>query len=283
MNTLNAVWGTAADNVYVVGNGGTILHRSLANGPWSPEGSATQFIAGVWGSGNSDVYAVGAGGAIWHSTGRGDWVQQASTTTSDLEGVWGSDSGNVYAVTRDGSIVRSNGTSWRAPVSSGGSSLVAVWGSSANDVYVAGFNDPFKSLSGVIFHSTGNDSWSPRFSQPDYYAVGCLWGSGSSELFACKAKIGDPFASEPLLHSVDGMNWISTEINPSNYFHAISGTGPADVYAVGEKGTVLRTTDGGKTWAFDNSKTTNDLRGVWAAPNGELFAVGMMGTILHHP
>jgi photosystem II stability/assembly factor-like uncharacterized protein len=52
------------------------------------------------------------------------------------------------------------------------------------------------------------------------------------------------------------------------------------LYAVGEKGVIVRSRDHASTWELQGSNTTNNLHGVWAA-DSEVFAVGDSGTILH--
>jgi hypothetical protein len=63
---LNAVWGSSPEDVYCVGNGGTIVHRD-ASDTWSTQPSGSQdALHGIWGSSAADVYIVGAGGTILH-------------------------------------------------------------------------------------------------------------------------------------------------------------------------------------------------------------------------
>ena len=58
--------------------------------------------------------------------------------------------------------------------------------------------------------------------------------------------------------------------------------GKNEGYAVGAKGTVLHTADGGKTWIIQETKTTNDLYDINLAPDGTLWIVGKWGIILRH-
>ena len=57
----DAIWGSGSD-IYVVGAGGTILHRSPAG--WKVEASGTdQTLRSVWGN-SKYIYAVGDRGTI---------------------------------------------------------------------------------------------------------------------------------------------------------------------------------------------------------------------------
>jgi hypothetical protein len=60
--TLEDIWGRASDDLFVVGNAGSIFH--LSGGGWSREGSAGTKLRRLW-SGGGELFAVGAGG-IYH-------------------------------------------------------------------------------------------------------------------------------------------------------------------------------------------------------------------------
>jgi hypothetical protein len=56
-------------------------------------------LMGIWGSASNDVYVVGELGVIIHYGGAGTtWTQETSPTTKDLNAIWGSSSANIYAV-----------------------------------------------------------------------------------------------------------------------------------------------------------------------------------------
>jgi photosystem II stability/assembly factor-like uncharacterized protein len=54
-----------------------------------------------------------------------------------------------------------------------------------------------------------------------------------------------------------------------------------DLWAVGDGGTILHSSDG-TTWNAQTSGTTNDLTSVAAVAANDVFAVGDKGTILHY-
>ena len=66
---LFGVWGSDGDDVFVVGDSGTILHYNGSS--WSEMDCPTsKSLYGVWGSSGSDVFAVGEGGTILHYSGK---------------------------------------------------------------------------------------------------------------------------------------------------------------------------------------------------------------------
>ena len=76
----------------------------------------------------------------------------------------------------------------------------------------------------------------------------------------------------------DGFNWSKEASVTTNGLNGVFGTGASDIYAVGNKGTILHY-DGLK-WSAENSGTGNHLLGVWAV-NKHVFAVGYSGTIVY--
>lgn len=65
----------------------------------------------------------------------------------------------------------------------------------------------------------------------------------------------------------------------AQHFNAIWGTGPGDVWAVGEQGVAAHFN--GQGWVSMNTGATTDLRAVWASGPRDVWAVGDDGTILH--
>src|SRR5438094_2467970 len=96
------VWGASPSDVFVVGDGGKILHYNGAS--WAAQLSGTtQFLFAVWGASGSDVFAVGDTGTILHYDGKG-WLAQPSGTTQSVNGVWGSTGSDGVAVGDNGTI-----------------------------------------------------------------------------------------------------------------------------------------------------------------------------------
>jgi hypothetical protein len=92
---LRGVHGRAADDVYAVGDGGTILHYNGV--AWTAMASGTTAsLRAIWVRGPDDVFAVGQGGTILHLDSVG-WSPVRSNTTATLNSVWGSGSTTFFA------------------------------------------------------------------------------------------------------------------------------------------------------------------------------------------
>ncbi|MGA7258864.1 MAG: Ig-like domain repeat protein [Terracidiphilus sp.] len=133
---LAGIWGTDADNVYAVGEQGTILHWD--GNTWTPVSGVPTIerLNGVWTDSAADTFAVGDFGTILHYDGTG-WTAQASGVTDDLTSVWGFNGSDVYAVGSNGRILYFDGTSWTAEASPTTENLTAVTGA-GNSVWAVG-------------------------------------------------------------------------------------------------------------------------------------------------
>ncbi|MBK8046745.1 MAG: hypothetical protein IPK16_06255 [Anaerolineales bacterium] len=83
-------WGTAANNVYAVGDTGTLLHFDGSNWSTIPLGYTNNLYA-IWGTGANDIFVTGGSGIIFHYDGS-TWSPMTSGTLYALRGVWGSSS-----------------------------------------------------------------------------------------------------------------------------------------------------------------------------------------------
>lgn len=61
--SLNAIWGAANEDLWVVGDAGSMLHYNGAT--WSPQSSPTSStLRAIWGSGPEEIWAVGDAGTV---------------------------------------------------------------------------------------------------------------------------------------------------------------------------------------------------------------------------
>ena len=74
--------------------------------------------------------------------------------------------------------------------------------------------------------------------------------------------------------------WYAQPSGTTNLLYDVSAVDAATVWAVGEKGTIIKTMDGGNSWETQTSGTTCELWGVDAADANTAWAVGGDGTIL---
>lgn len=131
---LHAVWAITAEDVFAVGDSGTILRRN--NDAWSLMTSGTTGnLRAVWGSSSSDVWAGGPSGLLLHYDGTA-W-SAVSGATADIDSIWGSGASDVWFAGQ-GTVLHWNGTGFSS--SSFGGVLLSVSGSGPSDVWAIGEN-----------------------------------------------------------------------------------------------------------------------------------------------
>lgn len=136
-NYWRAVWGSAANDVWMVGqnafvhSNGTAIDRS---GSFPSGGS----YYGVAGSGINDVWAVGSG-PIQHWRGGPSWEALSNPATSVmLNAVWAVSPRRAWAVGDKGTILQWDGAKWQPQSSGVTASLYGVWGTSEKDAWAVG-------------------------------------------------------------------------------------------------------------------------------------------------
>ncbi len=250
-----------------------------------------------------------------------EWTKMESGTTVTLEGVWAGSGSEVFAVGENGLILKYDGSSWRTMNSGTGFALEGVWGKSGQDVFATG-GDIGLVGGGIILHYDGNTwtnitpthmsaltfiggAWGPSESADVYFSVtdasslfsisGIIWhynGSswqtavGKERGFAALESISgtsgsNMFASGDkgtLLH-YDGSSWTPMNSGTSNWLIRTWCNG-SKVFAVGQKGTIVQYD--GSSWTSMNSGTGSDLKGIWGRNESDVFASGKNGTILRY-
>ncbi|MDF2696845.1 MAG: hypothetical protein K0S65_5228 [Labilithrix sp.] len=269
-------------------------------------------LSAVWGSGPSDVWVVGAAGSVLHWDGSA-WATASAGTTQSLYAVWGSGPNDVWAVSTPGAIFHTtgfaNGTAeWSRAMdiadagvdtASAGKLSRAIWGTSPRDVWVGG--DPFARKGSTatwggfrtLVADDGVDSgvadggivWTPVWSS----LIMAIWGSGPEDIWVVgPGSKGLASGGSSAAHSngslgADGVPvWTAFDTQSTDVLYAIWGSGPGDVWTVGDHGTIRHFTAGATRWSIIESPTTAKLRGAWGSGPSDVWAVGEEGTLIHY-
>lgn len=159
--TVRALWGSAANDLWAVGNVGVTMHAdTTAAGGGAPtwkqvDSQSTANLAAIWGAAGpaGAIWAVGDGGTIRRFvSGSARWEKVASPTTNTLHALWGASANDVWAVGELGTVLHYDGTSWTPssvawPLGTK-AHLNGVWGSGPDDVWIVG--------DGIVLHFTGH-------------------------------------------------------------------------------------------------------------------------------
>lgn len=174
---LRGVWGSSGHDVYVVGDGGTILH-SAGDGNWSPQTSPKVVrFDGVAGASATDIYISGNLNTLLHGNGTGQWtsIDSSHPPFDILSSLFYATPSLVYAVGNYGFILHSNGQGgWGQDASGTMGWLRQIWGTAPTDLYTVGD-------AGTILHSSGGDVWMRQASMTSELLLG-VWGASATEV-----------------------------------------------------------------------------------------------------
>lgn len=269
---LYGVWGSGPEDVFAVGSGGAILHYDGAE--WEGQDSGvTVRLHAVWGSSSSNVYAVGGVGSILHYDGS-EWSPVVSGTTDTLQSISGSAHDNIYAVSGTGTILHYAGPSgWNDATPATTTPLSAVWiNSDGSDGMAVGR----EALTGDRIYRLVAGVWTERpvpatpylnalsgSSISDLYTVGAyntvmrydsegwvsvplpsgktwhlygVWRASSGLLVAVGRTVPED-DENILIH--DGRSWAAVASGSPRPLNAAWGSGPSDIFVVGERGRIL--------------------------------------------
>jgi hypothetical protein len=272
---LCGVWGSSADNVYIVG-GGTIFHYEGSG--WSEiETPTSSFLNGIWGSSANDVFVVGDQCPILHYDGS-QWTEQNTSLPtyppSTLHGICGLSANDVFAVGKyrrwvgpnlldESIILHYDGYSWHQTQDP---TLNALYGIAqvSGKLFAVGDN-------GTILVYDWRKEWIDMESGTTAFLTS-VWGSNVNDVFAVGGQ-------GTILH-YDGQDWSPMVSGTTEALWCVWGTSAENVYAAGYEGTLLHYD--GQNWTVLDSGTTSILLALWGSSANDVFVVGKDETILHY-
>ncbi len=247
---LNDTWGTDEDNIWVVGNNGTILNFNGIR--WQQHRSGTTSnLYGIWGDNEDDIWAVGDGGTILYYNGR-FWQTQTSGTTRLLRDVWGADTGDVLAVGDGGTILKFDGSDWVTQTSGTATSLRGIWGYSHNGIWAVGGD-------GTILKFNGSD-WVTETSGTVKLLMG-IWGSDENNIWAV--------AFDGSIHYFDG-TWSQQKVSSRNFGYSIWGVDKDNIW-MGNGGSDMYKGPGSWPSHYVDSRIGFLKFGTWGTNNASLI------------
>lgn len=270
---INGIWGSAADDVYAVGDGGDIVH-STGDGTWKQQMIDTgSRLTGVWGSGNGDIYVSVFSNFLLHSTGDGKWQHQTTALGEVFRDIWGPSATQIYALVGGGVDVSSGDGNWRNYVTITASAYTtAIWGASASDVFVAtNYSD-----APTVYRLSASGDWtgdrgSPKVSLAD------ITGSDPNHLYAIGA--------DTVFSSHGDGNWKPELVVTGAIVQAVWAASSGAVYACTSKGTFYRS-NGAGVWSdpqiIDPAKgSVLQCRCIWGSDVNNIY-IGTPGAGIYH-
>jgi len=256
MHPLNDVWGNTPNNVYVVGQSGTVLHYDGSSWELMTTGQMGDLIR-VWGY-QSVLSVIDTGGNVY-SFGPAGWQRAGGFdfTASDVTDAWQIPNGDLICSAANTVWVMRGGT-WDPLEPPPGSFVVTgVWGSTNSHIIAV-------ARGGNIVEYTGSGWIQMQTGTREH--LSSVWGSGKGMAYTV-GEFGTVLAYY-------GIGTVWTKINTGIFhdLHRVWGTSGTNVLAVGDLGTVLRFD--GFEWRSIRIDTAEPLYGVSQDREDNVYAVG---------
>jgi photosystem II stability/assembly factor-like uncharacterized protein len=249
-NPLAGISFVGVDHGWAVGSNGTVVGTSDGGVHWFTEASAVTYdLYGVSfthdsSSSTYDGWAVGWAGTIVHTTdGGSSWTKQDSGTDADLYSISCADASDCTAVGWDGTVVHSSngGTHWSLQDSGTDEDLLGVTFIDSAHGWAVGTNGA------IVTTSNGGTTWSAQSTgvTSALYAVSFAdsthgWAVGENE---------EGTGGTILVTNDGGLTWNQNTAGYPLYSVSVQKiSGNYVGWAVGDRGTIMKTT-GGTTWS----------------------------------
>jgi hypothetical protein len=294
---LRGVFAVAPNDVWAVGNGGTVLHF---DGCWRAEPKATDVdLTSVWAAADGTVWAGGASATTLRRSG-GSWSVVKTPGTTAVRGIFAT-APTVWAVAEEGAIYSWDGSAWQVShVNSTEGTYHGVWGATPDDVWVVGDGkEPDGDLTAIHVHWDGA-AWTESYScNPDgnRYAAGGwfailddIWGLDADTIWdAGECDPGGGFVRDALIERLTGGAWPEVDIGDLGDYRPLAtiwASGVSDVWAAssgvlfeGHVPTMLHFD--GTAWSASSDPATIGIFHIRGTSANDVWAVGLGGKRLH--
>jgi hypothetical protein len=320
---LHAVRGTSATDVWAVGASGAIVHFDGTEWTVSPSCVDDDLFA-VDPRSLDDVVAAGEHGTILRWDGIA-WERELSHTAETITGLWGK-----WAVGTNGTILREDPSGWQPVPSPTPGSFVSIWGSAPDDVYAAAGDvihwdgSSWSLVAGAqglyvwgtskdlvwILGAGGLSEWDgAAWSTPtgSFFIPAGVWGDAADDVYVASQRDFTFSIEKPFVQLFTGAA-VKTVMSDNAQAHidAIWGSGPDDVWTVGDFGTIEHSSNqhfdsdtfsvfdrapddvwaagtlsyghfDGTSWTFGDSPSF--LYQIWAAAPDQVWAASRDGVL----
>jgi hypothetical protein len=268
---LHEVWGSASNDIYVVGEGGYVIHYdgSVWDGIY---GLPAVDYQGVWGTSSGNVLIGGENGVMLRKDGS-SWTEELGEYRGFLDGIYGTSSTSMYfggKKIKSSSLCNAmsyNGTTL-TPVDTGSIyDIRGMWGDGSSRFFAVAE----KTFNSQILQFNGS-SWSTdlevNFSLLD------IWGSSITDVFA----VGYTNAYDGKVMHYNGSSWSTLETFADEVFLNITGGSSNEVYISGNRNPggsttpVLYLYDGNTFESISLPSGTQYIRRIYYLPGAGLYA-----------
>ncbi len=291
---LNDVWASDSNNVWIVGDSGTVLHYNGTTVKPIDIGVGSDIdLYSIWGRSANEIYITGSNGTQRYFNGS-VWSGMGASPhpyTEIITGVWGNDN-IMYRATYGGRIqyYDRNWLDYQAPPDPDDDKYYF------NDIYVN--NSGFYSVGyythiGIPFPlfiigsgvSGPGLNISPTFNN-SAQSFSNVWGLNNHIFVTGTRNIGNNYEACLFTSSSDGSNWLGLGGSYGEYreqklyrFNDVWGPDTNNILAIGNNGAIVQFVNG--TTIDGETETTKELKAIFGTSEEDIWIVGN-GTILKH-
>lgn len=275
-NPLRAIWGSGRNDVWAVGDRGTVIHWNGQSFEDRSPGSLRD-LRGIWGSGPNDVFVAGDGRELQRWDGRAWQPLRNPGVLNGHHGLSGTASDDVWVNGGWEELFHWNGVQFAGAFHAGYELRPqASWSYERHRAFVVGYP-------GVIANARYNPAMDFTGASMEYMAPPAPPGSLSLVLLGVWAAsaidawvVGE---RGTILHR-DRLRWTPVTSGVMVDLHAVWGASADDVWAVGKGGTILRWRGAAQGWVAADSPTRLDLHAIWGSAADDVWAAGDGGVIV---
>ncbi len=278
------VWGSGADDVYIVGRPGVLLHWDGTRWDLQDVGTREPLTA-VWGTGSDDVFVVGHKGLVYHNGGSG-WSQMGSGTSRNLFAVGRGPEDAIYICGEKAVLLRLDGGNWVDTPDT--AVLYNPAGTATVDTLVRSM-DEIMALTTVTPYAIGGSDGVALMTdaRPSRWRLGPIgigdwlnagWGSTNIPDNWLASDTGKLFR---LQLAFGALSWLEVSSPATVGVDDMWGTPDAlNYYFVTRDGDIVRrSADGASTTVVYEGIPW--LSGIWGSAENDIYAVGYDATLLH--
>ena len=222
-HNLYDIWG-ADDEMWAVGDGGTLL--KWTQGAWQTlDLGINNRLDSVWGIDKDHIWVVGFGVALHYHDETWD-IEKNETWLRDI---WGQNRNNLWAVgsMNNYDLAKWNGETWVENASEGPSTQ-AIWGSDNNNIWFVGGNI----IPGTsVIRRYQNNEWTTALERTDWAQLNSIWGAHANDVWAV--------GSFGMIVHFHENKWERFDMDSNAGLWSVLGTDEENVWAVGNDGTIL--------------------------------------------
>jgi len=270
---LNEVYFKNSTTGYIVGNNGIILYTTDAGQTWTPQTSGTSFnLFAIRISVTNKGYIAGGGGTILHTINGTSWTYATNAGSYNQFEVYQINDSTVIVGGINGIMkTTNNGTTWTTNYSQTDDYIMDIDFINGTDTGFAVGNEYANAI--ILKTTNGGNSWS-RIETLTSKQIYCnqslnthnVWIAGAYGNIWKSGNLGTTFSYVP--------QGIRDNLN-SVFFPSVNIG-----YAVGENGTLIKTTDAGNHWISKSTGFTSSIKDVYFFDDSTGIAVGSQSTVL---